>query len=314
MTILAILFFLLAAYSVIANDSIQTLGTWISSNSKIVKWWQMAMFVSAILVGTIFYGWYANDGDITYGRLNKIPHQEIEWYHGIAPATLVVMTKMGIPVSTSFLVLTTFADGIVFNKMLIKSVVGYGLSAVVAYLFWFLMARWIDENKKVKNDHNKTYWRVAQWISTSFLWWTWLTHDMANVAVFLPRQLSLMEVSVIAAFFVGTIFYIFKQGGGKIQRVVLNKKNTRYVRSATLIDLVYAFLLLYFKEINDIPMSTTWVFIGLLSGRELAIFHKNNDVNKKSIFPILRKDFAKIFIGLVISVAIAYAVTLLKTI
>jgi len=93
---------------------------------------------------------------------------------------------------------------------------------------------------------------------------------------------------------------------------VLNKKNTRYVRSATLIDLVYAFLLLYFKEMNDIPMSTTWVFIGLLSGRELAIYHKNSDINKKTIFPILKKDFGKLMIGLVASVIIAYAVTLLK--
>ena len=30
--------FLLASYSVIANDSVQTLGTWIASNSKKIKW------------------------------------------------------------------------------------------------------------------------------------------------------------------------------------------------------------------------------------------------------------------------------------
>lgn len=313
MTILAVLFFLLAAYSVIANDSIQTLGTWISSNIKVVKWWKMATMASAILAGTIYYGWWANDGDISYGRLTKIPHQEIEWYHGIAPVTLVVLTKVGVPVSTSFLILTTFADGVVFNKMLMKSVMGYALAAIVAYLFWFLISRWIDENRKIKED-NKPYWRIAQWFSTGFLWWTWLTHDIANVAVFLPRELSFLEVSLIITFFIGTIFYIFRKGGGKIQKVVLNKKNTRYVRSATLIDLVYAFLLLYFKEMNDIPMSTTWVFIGLLSGRELAIYHKNSDINKKTIYPILKKDFGKLMIGLVASVAIAYGVTLLKLI
>ena len=302
----------MAAYSVIANDSIQTLGTWISSNITVVAWWKMAIMASSILAATVFYGWYVNDGDISYGRLNKIPHQEVEWYHGVAPVTLVVLTKMGVPVSTSFLILTTFADGIVFNKMLTKSILGYGLAALVAYLFWFLMSWVIDENRKVKRDDSKGYWRIAQWISTSFLWWTWLTHDIANVAVFLPRTLSFTEVSLIVGFFVATIFYMFKQGGGKIQKVVLNKKNTKYVRSATLIDLVYAFLLLYFKQVNDIPMSTTWVFIGLLSGRELAIFHRNADINKKSIFPILRKDFTKLFIGLVASVAIAYGVTLFK--
>ena len=30
--------FLLAAYSVIANDSVQTLGTWLASNSQRFSW------------------------------------------------------------------------------------------------------------------------------------------------------------------------------------------------------------------------------------------------------------------------------------
>lgn len=311
MEYLAIIFFMLAAYSVIANDSIQTLGTWISSNITVVKWWKMALMASGILAGTVFYGWHVNDGDISYGRLTKIPHQEVQWYHGIAPVALVTLTTMGIPVSTSFLVLTTFADGIVFNKMLVKSLIGYGLASIVAYLFWLLISKWIDENRKIK-EGSKDYWRVAQWFSTAFLWWTWLTHDIANVAVFLPRQLDFFEVSMVVTFFVAVIFYIFSKGGGKIQKVVQNKKNVRFVRSATLIDIVYALLLLYFKELNSIPMSTTWVFIGLLSGRELAIYHLNRDDNKKSIFPILKKDFIRLFIGLVISVVIALFVGFMK--
>ena len=40
------------------------------------------------------------------------------------------------------------------------------------------------------------------------------------------------------------------------KEIVLSKTNTRYVRSATLIDLVYCFVLYYFKEVNNIPMST----------------------------------------------------------
>ena len=62
----------------------------------------------------------------------------------------------------------------------------------------------------------------------------------------------------------GLLFYIFYDKGGKIQKIVLSKTGTRFVRSATIIDFIYAFILLYFKQYNDIPMSTTWVFVGLL--------------------------------------------------
>lgn len=43
------------------------------------------------------------------------------------------------------------------------------------------------------------------------------------------------------------------------------------IRAATIIDFVYALVLLVFKEMNDLPMSTTWVFLGLLAGREIAL-------------------------------------------
>ena len=60
------------------------------------------------------------------------------------------------------------------------------------------------------------------------------------------------------------------EGGGKIQNIVIEKHNTRYVRSATIIDAVY-WLITTNKELNDIHKPTTWVFVGLLCGRELAM-------------------------------------------
>lgn len=100
--------FVLASYSVIANDSVQTLGTWIASNSEKFKWYTLWIASSFVLVLTLWYGWYTNDGDISYGRLDKIPYQTIEWYHAVAPLILVVLTRYGIPVSTTFLVLSAF--------------------------------------------------------------------------------------------------------------------------------------------------------------------------------------------------------------
>ena len=92
--------------------------------------------------------------------------------------------------------------------------------------------------------------------------------------------------------------------GLKIQKIVLEKHNTRYVRSATLIDLFYWLILWFFKELNDIPMSTTWVFVGLLAGRELAIATFTGKKKTRSVFPLVGKDFMKMMIGLAASVAI----------
>jgi len=122
--------FALAGWSVIANDSIQTLGTFIASKQKWFKWYTLASSASAAMIVTISFGWWYNNGDISYGRLTQIPYQEIQWYHAVAPAILLLLTRIGIPVSTTFLVLSAFASTVVLEKMLIKSVVGYGLAAI----------------------------------------------------------------------------------------------------------------------------------------------------------------------------------------
>ena len=75
--IYTIIGFGLAGWSVIANDSIQTLGTFIASKQKWFKWYTLAGAASVGMVITISYGWWAYDGDISYGRLTRIPYQEI---------------------------------------------------------------------------------------------------------------------------------------------------------------------------------------------------------------------------------------------
>lgn len=303
---LSIIFFLLASYSVIANDSIQTLGTWMSSNKK-TPWYYLASFAALGLILTVAYSWFAYDGDIAYGRLAKIPYIEVKWYHGIAPLVLILMTRIGVPVSTSFLILATFASTVVLESMLLKSVIGYGVAAIVAYIFWISISKILDEKASIRGK-NKEMWRKLQWASTGFLWWSWLTHDVANISVFLPRQISWQMLLLILAFFTAIIFLIFREGGGKIQEIVINKTNTKYVRSATIIDFVYAAILFLFKEYNSIPMSTTWVFIGLLSGRELAITTLSKHRKMKKLFPIISQDFGKLVLGMTVSVVIALGV------
>ena len=93
-TLYALVGFILASYSVIANDSVQTLGTFIASNSQKFKWYYLAGAASLVLCGTLAYGWTMNGGDITFGRLNKIPYIEPQWYHALAPAILLLLTNL----------------------------------------------------------------------------------------------------------------------------------------------------------------------------------------------------------------------------
>jgi len=300
--------FLLAAYSVIANDSVQTLGTWIASNNERFHWKTLWLSASAVLLWALWYGWTVNGGDISYGRLNRIPWQEVKWYHAMAPALLLLLTRVGVPVSTSFLVLSAFASTFVLEKMLMKSIMGYAVAAVAAYFIWIVITKIVDEiNDPVKEKH-KPYWRVAQWVTTGFLWWTWLSHDMANIAVFLPRQVNFELMVMISLVFVIGLGFMFRESGGKIQKIVLEKHNTKYVRSATIIDLFYWLVLWFFKELNDIPMSTTWVFVGLLCGRELAMATMLGKGKLKVVFPLIGKDFIKMITGLLASIGIVLTI------
>ena len=309
--------FLLAAYAVIANDVIQTLGTFLTSNDK-THWSVLWTFASIILTTTLLYGWYHYDGDVSYQRLDNILIPEtLMWWHLIAPITLVVITRFGIPVSTTFMILSIFSSQQIIEKMILKSVYGYGISVVSAFLLYLLIAQKFESKKsidKVDGTKQKRFWIVAQWASTAFLWSQWLIQDFANIYVFLPRILSILELFISLAVILTIMAYIFKNRGGKIQEIVNQKVNTRNIRSATIIDLCYGIVLFLYGNFNSIPMSTTWTFIGILAGREIAINYLLNRNKLKNSYKLIAKDFAKVNIGLAVSIFIAYLIQLIKTI
>ena len=135
--------------------------------------------------------------------------------------------------------------------------------------------------------------------------------DAANIAVFLPRQLVLGEFVAFAAFVFLGLGFLFYLKGDRIQDIVNKKTRVTDVRAATIVDLVYAVLLFYFKIHSNMPMSTTWVFIGLLGGREIAIALAKSKKLKKRKARLVRayrltlNDVTKALIGLVISLILA---------
>ncbi len=307
--------FILAAYSVVGNDTIQTLGTFLSSNER-KNWWTLWAFAGSILLVTLLYGYLSHDGDVSYGRLEKYPlPQPFAWYYILPPIILMLLTRTGIPVSTSFLILTFFNEKNL-GKMVSKSLMGYAVAFGAAIVVYLIISKSLEKrfmSKPITKKEEKI-WTALQWCSTGFLWSQWLIQDFANIYVYLPRDIDLPTMILSLVILLGMLAYIFSSKGGNIQKIVTSKTNTVDLRSATIIDFVYALVLFFFKELSNVPMSTTWVFIGILAGREIAMnIMLKRYAMRKFMIKDLSLDIAKVFLGLVVSIILVYGVKYLAT-
>jgi hypothetical protein len=299
--------FLMALYACVANDVIQTLGTFLSSNmkrSRLIIW----AFTSTVLVATMSYGYFT--GDMAFGRLDRIPmFAELYWWHLLPPLVLILLTWRGIPVSTTFLLLSVFSTQAVIGSMILKSVAGYAIAFMTAVFAYCVIARYI-ESRWLRTSHEKTpmRWVIMQWTSTAFLWSQWLMQDAANILVYLPRDFTFNQFLIIVTTMVAFMWLIVMKRGGKIQRIVMEKTNTMDMRSATIIDFMYGFILFFFLKYNNVPMSTTWVFLGLLAGREITLYYRLNLQPKSKMWNDIRYDLRRVLLGLAISISVVYGI------
>ena len=311
--------FILAAYSAVSNDSIQTIGTFIASNAD-RKWYVLWLYIGAIFLVTVIAGWIINEGDVSFGRLQGeddgmllFPQPDsFNFLQIAAPIFLLVLTRLRMPVSTTFLLLSSFAisPGAV-GSVITKSLSAYVLAFGLGFIVWWSIS---NLTKKHFTGQPAAWWTVIQWVTSGTLWSVWIMQDAANIAIYLPRALSVAQLvafSLIVFLGLGLIFFL---KGDKIQDIVNEKSEVTDIRAATIIDFVYAGILLYKLTISTIPMSTTWVFIGLLGGRELGIRLRENvsGIERKrriqKAFQMIGKDVGLATIGLIVSMAIAMAV------
>jgi hypothetical protein len=308
--------FAFAAYAAVANDSIQSLGTFIESNHD-KKWWVLWLFIGSIFLCTVTFSYIYFDGDVTYQRLGKVVDGEFQtaydhptqfsYFQIIAPLVLLILTRLRMPVSTTFLLLSVFSnDSSGITSVVWKSVSGYGLAFIISFAIWYLAYNGIK--KYFKSRTMSPAWMVIQWTISGLLWAVWVMQDGANIAVFLPRQQELWHFLI----FSGTIFLglglLFYLRGDKIQRIVSEKVRISDVRAATLVDFSYVLLLLYKLLISPIPLSTTWVFLGIIGGREIAINlsrKKSGKTHKVKALKSIGRDFSYATIGLIISIVLA---------
>lgn len=307
--------FAFAAYAAVANDSIQSLGTFIESNRH-RRWWILWLFIGTIFLITVTVSFVLFNGDVTYQRLlnaegeTKYPHPEqFSYFQIIAPLVLLVLTRLRMPVSTTFLMLSVFsADTAGISSVVSKSVSGYALAFVLSFAIWYFAYNLIKTYFRSRKSHPA--WSVVQWTVSGTLWSVWLMQDGANIAVFLPRQLSLTQFIIFAFTIFAGLGLLFYLRGDKIQKVVSEKVRISDVRAATLIDFTYVLLLIYKLFISTVPMSTTWVFLGIIGGREIAVSlarKKRGKNHKMKSVRMITRDFTYAMIGLVVSVIMASA-------
>lgn len=299
--------FSFAAYSVIANDSIQTLGTFLATNGKRPSW-ALWSFIAGLFLATTLCSWLNYGGDVSFERLTSKGFEQapttISYLQVTAPLFLLLLTRFAIPVSTTFLILSAFAASLdSVGSVIGKSLSGYYLAFACSLVLWLIVSDW---TKGWFRSNPAQFWFPLQWLTSGALWSVWVMQDAANVAVYLPRSLSVLEVAAYCAVVAGALWLLVVNRGGEIQAVITEKVHTVDIRQATMINVVYAGILYYFKVVSPTPMSTTWVFIGLLAGREIAMrLRQDSDRSWTKVLRLVLKDLVKVTIGLAVSIVLA---------
>tara|TARA_R110000868_G_scaffold1211_2_gene9307 strand:+ start:26091 stop:27218 length:1128 start_codon:yes stop_codon:yes gene_type:complete len=305
--------FIFAGYSAIANDSIQTIGTFLASNQD-KKWWHLWLYIGGIFLAVVTISFVIFDGDVSYQRLTSkgfdATPTDFSFLQVAAPIFLLILTRMRMPVSTTFLLLSCFATSASsITGVLSKSLSGYFLAFAAGLIVWLLVTKALEE--KFSKSKPKKFWTPIQWITSGSLWAVWVMQDAANVAVYLPRSLSVgqfLGFSLFIFFGLGILFYL---RGDKIQQIVTEKSRVTDIRSATIIDFVYAILLVYKLTVSTVPMSTTWVFLGLLAGREIGMSITSSRKMGKpmgKVAKIIFKDLSYALFGLLVSILLAISI------
>lgn len=299
--------FAVAAFSVAGNDAIQTVGTFIESKEEL-HWFPKVLFLAATLVAVHVYAWLQHGNEIHFHRLDSFAEtKNFNLVQLLAPMVLVVITRLKAPVSTTFLILGLFGAQNI-EKMLVKSFLGYGIAFVCGIVVWGILAR-LDRHEynddHVPDEKQERFWGFLQWFSTLYLWVAWLLQDTANIAVFLPRKLDAAELAGALGLITLALVIIVRTNGGTIQEVVSEKSDIKWSKAATIVDLVYASVLVVFQQWSNMPMSTTWVFLGLLAGREIILHNMTRrDKPYLETFRQVGKDVMLASLGLAVSIFI----------
>ncbi|MGA1303962.1 MAG: hypothetical protein ACO3ZD_07960 [Cyanobium sp.] len=300
----------LASLAVMGNDALQTLGPFLAAQRWRGNRLAQGLFLAGVLCAVLLLSWWAGEGDPAWGRLERFPLPEHwRWIDLLPLLSLLALTRLGLPVSTSFLVLTALAP-LQLGGMVQKSLAGYGVAFLVGALVYGLLAPRLEGTPAEPGApaQGANLWLSLQWLTTGTLWCQWLIQDLANIYVYLPRRLSLPELLVSLVVLCGAVGLVVALGGGPIQGRLASKSRVEDPRSTTMISLLTSLVLLAFLGGNRLPMSTSWLFLGLLAGRELGLGWRGLGRPAQAILADLSLDLLRAGAGLATSLAVALLV------
>ena len=299
------------SYNIIFNNSIQTIGLFIASNGdkKIVP---NLLFFGSIFILSILIPWFLTSGEVHYHLLDSIFYKEnhINVLFIFLPILLYFFTKKRIPVSATFLVIPLFANKSTIESMINKTSVSYFLSLVISLMVYnFLYTKYKDLISNDKENTSKT-WIIAEYVSTGILWFSWLSISLCNFVVFLPREFSLLDIILLSIIGLSTIYYILITRGGEIQKIITQKSDVKNIKTAVIFNTLFAFMLLFIQHINNVPITSTWMFLGVLAGREIAIsintFSIRGALKYKNCLLKIWRDLFSAILGIVFSLVFVY--------
>lgn len=296
----ALLVTFLSVFSVIENSSFQIFGTFLTSN-KNKSVFQIFIFIFAIFFVTLLFEWTTNGGRLDFDRLVNINYSEnIDFRSVLAPLLLFFLTYKKIPVSTTFILLSGFATKHTVDSMLTKTATSYLVSFVFGYYIWYKLDKLLNgkisdfDNDKIKK------WENIQIISNIGLIIFWIMSNNSNLVVSLPRTFNILYFLIYILFCAISVFYVVFSRGGKIQSIIDAKNGLDNPKTNSILNIAFSLIIFMFQYINTTPVATTWSFVGLLSGRELALSMKSNGVKRITLIKILR-DLSVLIYGLLIT-------------
>ncbi len=291
-------------YNVMVNNFIQTLGTFNVSN-KYAKKWKIFLYLASIFIAYFVYTWLKYDGNIRKGSLRHIEYKDSFGYSLLLlPILVALFNYFGIPVSIAFLSIPLFISGEIVKAMIAKAFLNYFLAFAISFIFWNIL--YVEFKKILKKKDNHKFWMIVEYISIGILWCCWLNTCVSSFMVFLPPKLDLKHLLLLLV--IGTIIIsiiTILRSNDKMEQIIEEKTDVNNIMFSVLFNVLHSVVLVVLKLNSEVPIATSWIFTGLLDGRELGIVTKKSnsfsDQKYKLCLKKIVRDLCFNTIGIIIS-------------
>jgi hypothetical protein len=191
-------------------------------------------------------------------------------------------------------------------NMLFKTSASYLIScAISGHICYKLLKRY---KKYILHDNGDDeylkIWELMQVFSTALLVVAWLFFSVSNITVFLPRKLEQQDFLMFLCVIIFTIASVLGNKNNKMQEIISKKNNANNLKMNVIINILFTMVLFLFKVINNVSIATTFVFLGILAGKDLAIIFAEKNIlgssYRRVIFNSL-KDINKCITGVIVS-------------